>query len=131
MRIFPRVTNSFVITAALSAVIISSLCFSVGEGLRLTPFPDSILASVNDTTGPSVEIDGQGSRSVFKYGPLDVPTQTQKRGKRNAVDLAAVAEVPTQPVLPSIDHSFFYQADNLHRLSLVVPPPGRAPPLHS
>ena len=131
VKILPRVTNSFVITAALSAVIISSLCFSVGEGLRLTPFPDSILANISDDVGPVLDAAGQGSVSFFKYGPLDVPAQTQKRGKRSFVALAAGPRAETQPVLASFGPSVHYKADTLSCLSLVAPPPGRAPPLRS
>ena len=60
---------------AVLAVIIGSLCFSVGEGLRLTPFPVSSLTE-----------NSENDRS--KYGPLDVPAQPQKRSKRQALDLA-------------------------------------------
>jgi hypothetical protein len=129
VKIFPRVTNSFVITAAL-AVIIGSLCFSVGEGLRLTPFPNSVLTRVNDA-GPVVEVEEQGSGSLSKYGPLDVPAQkNQKRGKRNTVDLAAGPRPQTQPVFTSFIQ-FQYTADTLDSVALVAPPPSRGPPLCS
>jgi hypothetical protein len=128
VKIFPRVTNSFVITAAM-AVIICSLCFSVGEGLRLTPFPNAVLTRVNDA-GPVVDVKEQGSGSLSKYGPLDVPTQNQKRGKRNSVDLAAGPRPQTQPVFTSFIQ-FQYPADTLDSAALVAPPPSRGPPLRS
>lgn len=127
VKIFPRVTNSLVITAALLAVI-CSLCFSVGEGLRLTPFPSSTVTQRNDS-GPVVDVEGLGS--FCKYGPLDVPTQIQKRGKRNAIDLAAGPRSQTKPVFTSIINASPCEADSLNGLLLVAPPPGRAPPLHS
>jgi hypothetical protein len=130
VKSFPGGTNSYVITAALMAVIIGSLCFSVGEGLRLTPFANSVLSSVSDSD-PVVDVAGQGSRSAFKYGPLDVPAQTQKRGKRNVVDLAAGPRAKTQPVFASFFRSSLSEINNPDCLSLVAPPPGRAPPLHS
>ena len=128
VKILARLTNSFVITAAL-AVIIGSLCFSVGEGLRLTPFPNSVLTRVNDA-GPVVEVEQQGSGSLSKYGPLDVPAQNQKRGKRNTVDLAAGPRPQTQPVFTSFIQ-FQFSADTLDCLAFVAPPPSRGPPLRS
>ena len=65
--------------------VIACLCFSVGEGLRLTPFPVSELA---ETEATSIQFDPTVSyeTSLYKYGPLDVPTRVQKRGKRQVVD---------------------------------------------
>jgi len=117
------------ITAALSAVIIGSLCFSVGEGLRLTPFPNSVLTRVNDA-GSVSDVEEQGSESLSKYGPLDVPTQNQKRGKRNTVELAAGPRSQTQPVF-AFFIPFRHPADTLACLALVAPPPSRGPPLRS
>jgi hypothetical protein len=123
MKILSRVTNSFVVTAAVLAVIIGSLCFSVGEGLRLTPFP--ALSQNSDTVihaGDSAQI------TVGKYGPVDVPAQ--KRGKRQVVDLAAVSVARTQPTLKPIVHSIQYE-DSLPLRALISAHSGRAPPLHS
>jgi hypothetical protein len=127
VKILQRLTNSFVITAALLAVIISSLCFSVGEGLRLTPFPKGALTRANDVL-PVVDVKGQGSDSLCKYGPLDVPTQIQKRGKRNALDLAAGLRATTLPVVTASVRFPPYEADDFQRLLLVTRPSGRAPP---
>ena len=67
--------------------VIASLCFSVGEGLRLTPFPVSALAGV---APPDARFNASASRgtSLHKYGPLDKPSQAQvqKRGKRQSPD---------------------------------------------
>jgi hypothetical protein len=67
--------------------VIASLCFSAGEGLRLTPIPVSALAG---TAVPDARLNAAASRgtSLHKYGPLDKPSQTQvqKRGKRQSLD---------------------------------------------
>jgi len=127
---FSRMTNSVRMAAALLAVIIGSLCFSAGEGMRLTPFPNPSLAPIHD----SGELNGAGTineLSVAKYGPLDVPAQTQKRGKRQAVDLVSESVTGTRPVVNAVVYSFAYQADKPHRLSFIAPHSGRAPPFQS
>ena len=63
----------------VSIGIVACLCFSIGEGLRLTPFP------VTANTGAETSSD---DHSVRKYGPLDVPTRVQSRNKRQFVDYA-------------------------------------------
>ena len=128
MKVFFRVTNSSLITAALLAVIIGSLCFSVGEGLRLTPFP---LLSQTQDAGATADLSSSTRSSLSKYGPLDVPTQTQKRSKRSIVDLAAGLRTETKPLLVSSVCSFEYEADDLILLARIAPPPGRAPPFQS
>ena len=128
MKVFLRATNSSLITASLLAVIIGSLCFSVGEGLRLTPFP---LLSQTQDAGTAADLSSATRSSLSQYGPLDVPTQTQKRGKRNVVELASGSRAETQPLIVSIVCSAEYEADDLNYLALIAPPPGRAPPLHS
>jgi hypothetical protein len=128
MKVFSRVTNSRLITAALLVVIVGSLCFSVGEGLRLTPFP--LLAQTQDASA-ATDISSATRSSLSQYGPLDVPTPTQKRGKRNVVELASGSRTETQPLFVSIVCSSEYEAEDLNRLALVAPPPGRAPPRQS
>ena len=67
--------------------VLAGLCFSVGEGLRLTPFPVSAQAGV---AAPDARLNVAASRgaSLHKYGPLDKPSQAQaqKRGKRQSPD---------------------------------------------
>jgi hypothetical protein len=67
--------------------VIAGLCFSVGEGLRLTPLPVSAQAGA---AAPDARLNVAASRgtSLHKYGPLDKPSQaqTQKRGKRQSPD---------------------------------------------
>ena len=130
MKTFSRMTNSVVMTAVLLAVIIGSLCFSVGEGMRLTPFPNPSLAPVHDSS-ELIDAGTIDELSIAKYGPLDVPAQTQKRGKRQALDLASESVTGTRPVVTAAVYSFVYEADKPHCLSFITPHSGRAPPFQS
>lgn len=109
------------------AVIVGSLCFSVGEGLRLTPFPVSNQLQIDEPRGLSVGKDAGGVTRT--YGPLDVPSQNQKRSKRQITDFGP------QPVPSSFQDVALtsYRFDNelvQLRSSLVVSrPSGRAPPV--
>jgi hypothetical protein len=75
------------VRAILLIGVIASLCFSAGEGLRLTPFPMSASAGA---AVPDVRLNVAAARgtSLHKYGPLDKPSQAQaqKRGKRQSPD---------------------------------------------
>lgn len=122
--------RSRLIPSVTLIVVITSLCFSVGEGLRLTPFPVSTLIRVEE---PSIILDAGASHetSLYKYGPLDVPTQTQKRSKRQAVDFACPPSEGVRELLtyqcPSCDR------ESVHVVSIlfVSRPAGRAPPFVS
>jgi len=130
MKSLSRVTNSFVMTTAMLAVIIGSLCFSAGEGLRLRPFPNPTRSQIQDAG----TIKGAGeSNDVSKYGPLDVPaqTQTQKRNKRQALELASGTFARTQPTYTSNTSSYVYEPDGLKSLPFVTSRLGRAPPLNT
>ena len=70
--------------------VIACLCFSVGEGLRLRPFPVSALAESEATNSP-LNATASYETSLCKYGPLDVPTRVQKRGKQQVVDYEGAA----------------------------------------
>ena len=72
-------------TAVILIVVIAALCFSVGEGLRLTPFP--IIGLIGVETNDTLLAKTSEQISNHKYGPLDVPTQHQKRNKRDGVAL--------------------------------------------
>ena len=129
MKPLSRMTNSFVMTAALLAVVIGSLCFSVGEGLRLTPFPVAELSQPQDS---STVVSVKDSHvSLSKYGPLDVPAQSQKRGKRNSIEFASASPAGREPVFTFVVATFKYEADDLNLLSHTARPSGRAPPLTS
>jgi len=96
-----------------------ALCFSVGEGLRLTPFTEPATDS---------SVAGASQLSVHKYGPLNVPAQGQKRSKRIALDLSCPVSVYTQNVL-AVRHSASETFPSTVTSVLAVAfPSGRAPP---
>ena len=104
-------------SSAVLAVIIGSLCFSVGEGLRLTPFSVSQLTENSETS---------------HYGPLDVPAQPQKRSKRQALDLACPeSEADRKIVGLSFRYLFEYEATGTGSRPFVHRSDGRAPPSFS
>lgn len=117
-------------TATLLAVIIGSLCFSVGEGLRLTPFPNPTISSSQDA-GDLSNIGTIGEATIVKYGPLDVPAQTQKRGKRQSLDLAADSLTNTQTIFTTVVRLSTEEPLNSHSLPRIAPHSGRAPPVQS
>lgn len=127
MKKFSRKMSSRLVSSAVLAVIISALCFSVGEGLRLTPFPVS--AQEQDAgfavSNAFVEI------SLSQYGPLDVPARAQKRSKRYAVDFAA----PGSPAIRDAATVSFTlpndEAIDVASVMFVARPSGRAPPFAS
>ena len=130
MKLFSRLTNSYVMTATLLVVIIGSLCFSVGEGLRLRPFPDLAHSQVEDSG--AVKDAGESNQfSLAKYGPLDVPTQVQKRSKRHALELASGTSARTQSAFEPTTISFNYEPFVIKPFRFVASRLGRAPPLNT
>ena len=128
MGLLSWVTNSRLVTVAMLAVIIGSLCFSVGEGLRLTPFP---LLSQTQDAGAAPDLSSATRSSLSQYGPLDVPTQTQKRGKRSVVELASGPGAQSQPLVVVVVCSSEYEADVLNTRAPIAQPSGRAPPFQA
>jgi hypothetical protein len=104
--------------AIISMAVIACLCFSIGEGLRLTPFP------VADTT--QTETSNDSDTSVRKYGPIDVPTRTKNR-KRQLVDYAYSAPQRSFREHRSIAFDRNQRID-VPSLPLGSHPSGRAPP---
>jgi len=102
-------------------VIVVSLCFSVGEGLRLTPFPVS--NQLQQLSDLSVEKDARST-----YGPLDVPSQTQKRSKRQTTDFGTQPQIESSQDVAFILHRVEDQFVQLRSSLLVSRPSGRAPP---
>lgn len=122
--------SCFVRTIVLVGVI-ACLCFSVGEGLRLRPFPVAALAE-SDATNSQLNATTSCETSLYKYGPLDVPTRVQKRGKRQVVDYG---NAPSQNnrALP-VEQIFLSSASEPARivtLSFGSHSSGRAPPSNS
>ena len=117
MKNFFRAMSCRLTSSAVLAVIIGSLCFSAGEGLRLTPF------SVSEFTE---------NAETSQYGPLDVPAQPQKRSKRQALDLAGPdSEAGRKVVRLPFSYLFEYEAAATRTLLFVPRPEGRAPPSFS
>lgn len=127
MKKFSRTISSRLVSTVLLAVIIGALCFSVGEGLRLTPFP---VSAQEPDAGVSVS-NTFAEISLSQYGPLDVPARAQKRSKRYAVDFAAPESLVSRDDLTV---SFALSADkaiDVPAVLFVARPSGRAPPFVS
>jgi hypothetical protein len=72
--------------------VLASLCFSVGEGLRLLPLPqppprsDECVNARPRMTSPSAVM-----LNPFQAGSISQPTQAQKNFKRNQVEWVATS----------------------------------------
>ena len=128
MKKFWRAMNSPLILSVLTAVKIAALCFSVGEGLRLTPFP---APSFDDDRNHRLSVTSSANKtSLSQYGPLDVPTQNQKRSKRQ-VDVAGPAVAGTRDFVPESSPVLACELIDVPSVLLVPGPSGRAPPFLS
>jgi hypothetical protein len=127
MKKFSRPMRTPLVTAIATLVVLVALCFSIGEGLRLTPFP--VFGLTTDiTSDPQLGANGSQELSLYKYGPLDVPTQKQKRNKRPVVDFVCpptdiARDLPTY-LSRSTDHGPVRVVSSLFRSRAA----GRAPP---
>ncbi len=109
-------------------VIVSSLLFSVGEGLHLSPFP--VQGQSEGMYGLVIKASDKSTRA--HYGPLDVPAQPQKRSKRQALDLACPdAETGRKAVRLPFNYLFESEPARTGSLLFVPQPEGRAPPSFS
>ena len=105
--------------AIFSIVVIACLCFSIGEGLRLTPFPVAVFTET--------EAFDDTENSLRRYGPLDVPARAQSRNKRQVVDYAF--SLPARPLQPQrVIASNYHATLDVHSIYTGSPPVGRAPP---
>jgi hypothetical protein len=128
MKKFSRAIGSRLMSSVLLAVVVGSLCFSVGEGLRLTPFPVTTPAQAE----PHLSINSAPDKaSLSQYGPLDVPAQTQKRSKRQLIDFAGPIDAGTRNVLPELSSLLEYESTDVACDLFVTRPAGRAPPFLS
>jgi hypothetical protein len=123
MKKLARALSSPVMSSVLSVVILGALCFSVGEGLRLTPFPVSTPAQSEE---PHFSLNSGMSPS--QYGPLDVPAQNQKRSKRQVLDLAGPADAGTRYAAPNLSSLLDCESTKVFPVLSVRRPAGRAPP---
>ncbi len=107
-------------------LIIGSLCFSVGEGLRLRPFPTAVSSEQEPST---LSVVKDTAKSQFsKYGPLDVPSQLQKRSKRQTIDFAPHSLAESNQVLAGVWYRLEDESVQFKSLRYVPRPAGRAPP---
>jgi hypothetical protein len=126
MNKFWRAMNSRLTSSLVATLIKLALCFSVGEGLRLSPFP---VPTFLRTEYAQLSVTNAPDKTSFsQYGPLDVPAQSQKRNKRQVVNLAGPATAESQDLIP--ETLGFSGTDLLDAVSSAsVPrPAGRAPP---
>ena len=111
----------------LSSIVIlltlTALCFSVGEGLRLRPFPVS--------QNVEVETTGVSRSAVHQYGPLDIPAQAQKRSKRFAIDLSCPVSLYTNELSARRQPAPERHSLTISAFALVAFPSDRAPPVIS
>lgn len=117
-------------TSIILIGVVGSLCFSVGEGLHLTPFPISQLIRVaaSETT---LTTQGSDRISDYTYGPLDVPRQIQKRNKRQAVTFDVPLPSHTCDVPASFCLAQSHERSDIVSVLVVSHSAGRAPPLVS
>ncbi len=110
-------------------VIIGALCFSVGEGLRLTPFPVTALTRIEVS---NVQLDAYVSHeiSLYKYGPLDVP-QTHHHSKRQDIEFASPPSMRGSEIPTYLGRSSDDELVPTLSILFVSRPAGRAPPLVS
>ena len=126
-----RKTMSGFVRTALLVSVIACLCFSVGEGLRLRPFPVSALAE-SEATNTRLNASALYETSLCKYGPLDVPTPVQKRGKRQAVDYGnAPSQNSRELAVQQVLLSSAGKPAGIDSLSFGSHLSGRAPPSNS
>ena len=116
--------------ALLAAGVLLALCFSIGEGVRLIPFPD---------LGPGVALQEAESASArqpdsepllrYRSGHLDIPVKVQKRSKKQTDSCeTALGTYPVAHVLPPAFSPGRWSAD-LYSRSPAAFGRGRAPPL--
>lgn len=110
--------------------VIACLCFSAGEGLRLTPLPALPLEEIN-SSAPLVDATISRGTSEYLGGPLARPAQVQaqKPGKRQLLDCecplnSGAGETSFHPL------QYVATSDPCDHLSHFpdAQPPSRAPP---
>ena len=130
MNVPSRAMASKTVTSVILIVVIGALCFSVGEGLRLIPFPISALIGVEPrNTLLTLRVADQISN--HKYGPLDVPTQNQKRNKRQAVPVDCPPTSNTCEAPTALHSSATREPFDIVSVLVVSQAAGRAPPFVS
>ena len=115
-------------STVLLAVVLGSLCFSVGEGLQLKHLPVSPnLTDADDSTLPAYD----PTNKISQYGLLDVPAHSQKRSKRQTVDFDCPSTIGSRDHITYSLVLFEYETVDAAATLFVPRPEGRAPPLCS
>ena len=121
------------VRAVCAVGVTACLCFSAGEGLRLTPLPAPQLNEVSSSGLRAAATLSPGTTRHLS-GPLDLPAkgQVQKRGKRQTLDCECppqgdAGEVPFRPLRHLGAGNRGVRESRLPEAH----PPGRAPPLTS
>jgi hypothetical protein len=113
--------------------VIACLCFSAGEGLRLTPLPALSLGEISSSV---LHVNATLSHGTPRYlgGPLNRPAQAQvqKISKRKLLDCecpptSGMSDIAFHP-LPYLDAGDW--SDRASRIPQAQPP-SRAPPFIS
>ena len=118
MRINSSENRSHLVRMTITVAIIASLCFSVGEGLRLTPFPISTLSLSKSGLELRNSLIVASGISVQHYGPINVSSnpQTLKRAKRHALD-CDFPPIPNINQLPGDDTKSHLAEESLRLVS--------------
>lgn len=117
-------------TWIVSLVVLVALCFSIGEGLRLTPFPVSTLA-IDEAADRQFSAEASQKVALYKYGPLDVPPQNQKRTKRHIAEFVNAPSGIVRKLPPCIYSSCDQQPPHVGSALFVSRLAGRDPPFSS
>jgi len=130
-------TGQIICTALIRTLcvigVIASLCFSAGEGLRLTPLPALPLEEIN-SSAPLVDATLSNGTSEYLGGPLARPAQVQaqKPAKRQLLDCECP---PNSGARENYSHprQYVFTSDPCDHMSHFpeAQPPSRAPPLLS
>lgn len=125
-----KAMSRFMRTTVLVGVL-AGLCFSVGEGLRLRPFPISSMADSGVATAES-HFEAWQESVAARYGPVYTPARVQNRNKREAVDYAYL---PGRSSHVLTGYGILYFAPDTNNTiafaRFVSSPSGRAPPFFS
>ena len=117
-------------TWIVSVVVLVALCFSIGEGLRLTPFPVATL-TIDETSDRQFSAQASPEVALYKYGPLDIPPQNQKRNKRSIVDFVCPPSGIVRKLPTCLDGSCDQPAEPVLSALFVSRLSGRDPPSSS
>lgn len=124
---FSRCVRTRLLSTLVPLLVLVALCFSIGEGLRLTPFPVSTL-TIDQESDRQFAVKASQEISLYKYGPLDVPTQTQKRNKRHTVEFVCPPSGIIRKLPTRVNNGCDLQGSHVVSARFVTRLAGRDPP---